>query len=153
MTKEEEAIKMKFFITACETNNVEQVRSLLKENNNYSEWCYDSTLYSCVMRGHYEVVKLLIENGANPASRDNTLIQNAALADKYDIFKYLLKDERVDPTSNDNYAIVKSYEYSRDNIVKLLFNEHTVRKSLFEFNRELYNLLSKKYINYKIEQF
>ena len=153
MTKEEEAIKMKFFITACETNNVEQVRSLLKENNNYSEWCYNSTLYSCVMRGHSEIVKLLIESGANPARNNNELIQNASCAGSFNIVQYLLKDKRVDPTSSDNYAIIKAHTRGENDVVKLLFSQPNVRKSLVESNSELYNLLMKKYIKNKVSKF
>ena len=146
--------KQNDFILACEQNNLNLAKSLINCDDVEANWNNSCTLYSCVMRGHLDIVKLLIENGADPSyGGKNDLIKNSSVAGNIDIVSYLLSDERVDPTSEENYAITFAHKREYIDIVKLLWNDKRVKNTLKKDNLPLYNQLIKEDIKNKVIKF
>ena len=65
----------------------------------------------------------------------------------------LLKDKRVDPSANNNSAIINSFKNSNFEIVQLLWNDKRVQNSLKNNDIEFYDKLFKQSINQKIKIF
>jgi L-lysine 2,3-aminomutase len=70
-----------------------------------------------------------------------------------DIIKESLKNPKVEPASNGNYAINTAYEHKYQDIVLLLWNNECVKNTLKEDNIELYNKLITLDIKEKVRGF
>ncbi|KAJ3309274.1 hypothetical protein HDV04_006260 [Boothiomyces sp. JEL0838] len=105
-----------------ETNDLNFVKELIG--------CVDITVESnyairqACLFGYYDMVKLLLENGADPSDYNNDALFSATQTGSLEIVELLLRDPRVDPSdmdsiafrnacSNGHYEIVKSF--IRDN--------------------------------------
>jgi ankyrin repeat protein len=72
----------------------------------------------------YDIIKLIIENGADPCAKNNTPIQLACSC-KFDddrIVKLLLEYTKVDPTVNNNAPLCIAIRYGCYSIVRLLLS-------------------------------
>ena len=69
--------------------------------------------------GHYDIVKLLIENGADVSSKNNYAIRLASRNGHYDIVELLIENG-ADVTDNDNYSIIDASKNGHYDIVELL---------------------------------
>jgi ankyrin repeat protein len=141
------------FRTACDTYDTKSVIFLLEFRYIQDNLNNLGVLYSCCMRGHIDIVKILIQNGADPIGKDNEYFENAACAGNYELVEYFLNEHNANPTTHNNYAIEKAYSHRHDKIVELLFSKTIVKNTLINTNNELYNKLMVKYINNKISSF
>ena len=113
----------KEFINAVKTNNLSLVRLLLKD----------------------KIFK--------PYRFRSKAIQHAAFNGFIPMIKLLLSDKCLNPSLNDNYAIIVAYKKDHNEIVELLWQNKRVKDTLKKDNLDLYNKLITKDIQYKIEGF
>jgi ankyrin repeat protein len=100
-------------------NRVEDINT----KNDYS-WTF---LFTAVQRGNLEIVKILVENGANVNITDYNRNTPAILAAKYgflDILKYLVeKGADINMMDYDGITPLKAAEkYGRSEVVEYLYN-------------------------------
>ncbi|KAJ3270434.1 hypothetical protein HDV01_007844 [Terramyces sp. JEL0728] len=101
-----------------ETNDINFVNELMEivdiaVENNYA-------IRQACLFGYYDMVKLLLENGADPSDFNNDALFSATQTGSLEIVELLLRDPRVDPSdmqsiafrnacSNGHYEIVKCF--------------------------------------------
>ena len=82
-------------VAAAEANRLETVRALLQAGSNIegaSERSYIHPLGKAAKRGHLQMVKLLVESGANTSATDNigmTALDYAKRYSRTDVVEYL----------------------------------------------------------------
>lgn len=140
------------FIHYIEKNDVENVKSILKDKNlDPSEENNWSIKIAC-QYGYIDIVKLLLaDKRIDPSNDNNWSIILAAQHDHIEIVKLLLNDKRVDPSDNENLAI--SLAKGNDEIVHLLWKDKRVKNTLDFDDPELYNELIRFNIKEKVENF
>jgi hypothetical protein len=102
-------IKQKEFETAFTSNNIKDVKKILKNSdlnpamkNNYAI-CYSSE------HGYIDIVKLLLKDKrVDPSGCYNSAIHKASANGHTDIVRLLLKDTRVNPSDPYNKDILQS---------------------------------------------
>ena len=88
---------------------------------------FQKEFFDASQNGHYNVVKLLLEDKRiNPADIDNWAIQLASLNGHYNVVKLLLEDKRVNPADINNLAIRWASKKGHYNVVKLLMKDKRV---------------------------
>jgi hypothetical protein len=112
------------------------------------------------------VETLLKDKRVDPAEFRNYAIGAASEEGYFNMVTLLLNDHRVNPSDDKNYALRSAFnlviknknseqknkaEYK--NIVEILWNDIRVKKTLKNDFIELYNILMKKNIKNKIEDF
>lgn len=73
--------------------------------------------------GHLDIVKLLIEKGADPSCNHNDPLRSAAAHGRYKVVKFLLQDTRVDPTDASNDAIQQAAKNGHAKVVEILLRD------------------------------
>ena len=111
---------------------------------------FQKEFFDASQNGHYNVVKLLLEDKrVNPADNNNWAINLASENGHFNIIKLLLRDKRVNPVDENNLAIQWASEYGHYNIIKLLLGDNRVINS---FNIDNINYIknncSKTIINF-----
>ena len=151
----------KCLVRACECGQVDMVKRLLKHERVYpgnsewrtiANWDFDVKFYPIIeacSRGHYDIVKLLLKEGADPSVNESQALRDACRGQYYNIVKLLLKDGRVDPSDNpfgyhDSYEICDKNGY--DDIYKLL-SEWTNFKMLNTWSKEVHKFYPQKFQN------
>ena len=123
-------------LTAVQMKSVECVRSLLKYDlaRTVVEWhshdCEDTPLEQACLHGQAEIVKLLLDAGADPtvrSSRDMTPLIVATYRGSVDVAKHLLNDDRGrstidDISSNGSTALAIACYLDKPEIIKLLLD-------------------------------
>ena len=115
------------FIRACENNNVNKVKLLLRDqrvdpSDNENEAIIEASMY-----GHWKVVKLLLQDTrVDPSDSQNNAIIEASRNGHLEVVKLLLHDSRVAPSDQDNEAIIEASENGHWDVVKLLNNDSRV---------------------------
>lgn len=85
---------------------------------------YNSLLTVAAMKGHVEIVNLLLNDPrVDPAAGDNIAIQKAASSGHVQVVDLLLNDPRVDPAAEDDYAIQRAAAKGHVEVVKLLLTD------------------------------
>ncbi|MBL7880740.1 MAG: ankyrin repeat domain-containing protein [Chryseobacterium gambrini] len=115
--------------TACTSSNFEIVQILLKYPQNINEQCTGkcTSLYSAVQKRKTDIVKLLIEKGADVNIADkygNTpLIESADMFKDDDTIIKLLLENGADPYQKNNYgvSVYKLLEMPRLEPIRKLF--------------------------------
>ena len=77
--------------------------------------------------GWTEVVKYIISRGADPAAKDNTPIIEACRGGHIQVVRLLLSTGKVDPTTDQNYALDEAKRYDHIAVVSLL-RKHIMQK-------------------------
>ena len=96
--------------------------NLRLNNNRRINRAVSEAMYVATRKGHLELVKLLLEHGADSTTADNRAIRMASRGGALDIVKLLLK-HGADPTANNNDAIRSAGANGYIEVVKLLL-EH-----------------------------
>ena len=82
------------------------------------------------MKGHIEIVKLLLEDErVDPSADDNSAVERASENGHAEIVRLLLADKRVDPSAGDNYAIQWASSKGHIEIVRVLLTDKRVDPS------------------------
>ena len=82
---------------------------------------YNIDLETCCYYGYYDIVKILIDNGADVQMEDNIALKIASVYGYYDIVKLLIVNG-ADVTAGDNYPIRMASENGHYDIAKLLID-------------------------------
>lgn len=77
-------------IKLCENNELEQIQELFKNCNFDLNFQNGEILTTAAKKGFVNIVKFLIENGADPSLNNQAAIRLASLYGKKDVVKYLL---------------------------------------------------------------
>jgi hypothetical protein len=101
-----------------------------------------------------ESVKLLINDSQVDINRaDDWAFQLCSEKGYTEIFKLLLKDERIIPYGYSNYAIRYAFQNKHFDIVRALLEKDILKKILKKNDIKLYNEIAKKLIKKNIEKF
>jgi ankyrin repeat protein len=90
------------------------------------------------------LAKEALDEGADPATNNNSPINWASRYGYIDIIKLLLQDERTDPTANDNRAIRRAWNYDQYDVIKLLMTDKRVYDSISKDGR--FNFIFQTYL-------
>ncbi|KAJ3318151.1 hypothetical protein HDV06_000780 [Boothiomyces sp. JEL0866] len=99
-----------------ETNDLNFVKELIgcvdiTVENNYA-------IRQACLFGYYDMVKLLLENGADPSDYNNDALFSATQTGSLEIVELLLRDPRVDPSDMDSIAFRNACSNGHYEIVK-----------------------------------
>jgi hypothetical protein len=100
-----------------------------------------------------QVKRLLNCKGVDPTEEYQLPIRIAAENGRFESVRALIKDSRVEPSSNNNYAIKSALNQKYNNIVNILFKEETVYKILLANDIDLYKQIKNNQIIIKINNF
>ena len=90
---------------------------------------YNKALCDACQNGYVSVVKLLLENGADPTDENSKSIRMAAHYGHTDVVKMLLQDGRADPAAHDNEAIISTSVRGHIKVVEDLLQDGRVEPS------------------------
>jgi len=107
-----------FKITFLASHNKIRMLRLYLERSNYTQQELDVALNASAPRGRVEVVKLLLENGADPTFENNNTLIRTVKRGHSKVLSLLLKDKRVDPSVNNSKVLQMSK--SAANLILLL---------------------------------
>lgn len=85
-----------------------------------------------------EIVKFLLEKGADPSWDDNYAIQMACYYGNIEMIKTLLQDSRVDLLVKNNICLQYAIERGHTEVIKIIVNDP---RSRCKFNQILYTLI------------
>lgn len=108
------------FINAVKYGRLDIVKVLLEKEINAD--IKKITLLDAAYFGHFEIAKLLLENGADPNVQDSQPLINAAHYGHYEIVKLLLENG-ANPNERDAIALNNAAYYGHFEIVKLLLEK------------------------------
>ena len=91
----------------------------------------DCALRWSAERGHLEVVRLLLENGADVHTRNNYALGWSAYYGNFEVVRLLLENG-ADVHANDDYALRWSAENGHLEVVRLLLENGAKQSELFE---------------------
>jgi hypothetical protein len=80
--------------------------------------------------GWIDIIKMMIELGADPAAQDNSPIIEASRCGHYKVVKFLMSLKGVDPSACENYALDSAKRCKHKKIVRLLKTNKNVKKLL-----------------------
>jgi ankyrin repeat protein len=131
-----------------------ELTNVLLQHPKFKTRTQNKVLHTAIEFGNFEVVKLLVKNYNVDLSIDsNKPIRTASYLGYHVILKFLLKYKSVSPEDLDNWAMLNSYKSKQNECVVLLWNFKNVRSLLKEKNNDIYNILNKKFIKYKVINF
>ena len=94
LTEEDKEKINKEFIIACYYNNSEKVKEMLRGYCKVNYW--DGTpIGNASSQGYLEIVKLLLEHGADPSIDDSHAVYWAYIRNQKEVVRLLIQDERV----------------------------------------------------------
>ena len=144
------------FIEACKVGDLDKVKLLLIDDrvinffkiadiNNYAiQWAS--------LKGHFNVVKLLLEDKRiNPAYDNNLGIKCASHNGHFNVVKLLLEDKRINPADTNNCAIRWASKNGHFNVIKRQLCCQRNNRVINSFNIDNINYI-KKYCSKKIRQ-
>ena len=89
----------------------------------------DYPLVRAARGGYTEIVKLLIDAGCDPSSRDNEALVKSAKKGHTKVVRLLLQDSRVDPTARKRQAQKWATINQHEEIIKLLLQDRRMKKA------------------------
>ncbi len=99
--------------------DLSELKRLHKEEN-LDITIYDNkALILATTFGHLDMIKYLVENGANIKVQNNIVLNEAVRKGRLDIIKYLM-EQGIDITVDDNKALYWAASYNHAEIVKYL---------------------------------
>lgn len=134
---------MKDFIKAVKYGNLKKVKELYTK-----DLCLDLALHEASSNGHLEIVKFLVENGADVQSEDNYSLRWAVIEGHLEVVKYLVS-RGADQFAYDSHAIKTATLYKNYEIIEFLMENITDQKHILLSLCKTGDLeLVKKYINF-----
>jgi len=107
------------------------------------------------LNDNYDVIKLLLEHGANVRANDNYVIQMASKNNNYNVAKLLI-EKGAEVNANNNYTLKIASDNNNQDITKLLIengadihavNEYSLKCAVRNGNIEILKLLMNKGAN------
>jgi len=109
---------------ASQFGNIDVVKHLLTIPN--IDINSDNPMVIACEFGHYEIVKLLYERGADPSIADSFSFRLAAENGYANIVKLFINDPRINVNAQDEYAIKQACEENHHQVVKILMDHPKV---------------------------
>lgn len=114
------------FIKAAEEGDLVKVEQYLKEGADIHAVGQetaepDEALFLAIQNGHLDIIKYLVQNGADILTGESTLIIDAVESNRLDITEYLLENG-IDVHYNDEMPLRIAINFNNLDMVKLLLN-------------------------------
>ena len=107
-----------------------------------------------VRKSQKEIIKkLILEEDVDPSVDENFAIRHFIYINDYEMVNFFLKDKRVNAADKNSMSILLAIEKEYYDIVKLLWKNENVKKSLKNDNLDSYNYLTKKYLENNLNKF
>ena len=154
--------------TACLNGHFDIVKLLFDDPkiNIYAEdhWA----IKMATSNGHFDIIKLLLTKYTVPKIIKSDIFAYSAFYGHFHIFKYLINKYTLDPSQNENSAIIETFHrYIKSNesqkieelkihhkeIIESLWNDKRVKNTLNKDNKEVYKILMQKDIKKKASNF
>ena len=116
------------FVNLCKEGKIDDIKLLLVWSGNIIDINYNNgqPIQMAAHYGHFELVKFLLEKGADPSINNNILIVWASSNGHHELVKILLMDSRVDPSTGDNFPIQCASQNGHHEVVKILLEDPRV---------------------------
>jgi len=114
--------------SAIRYDNENILRSLLSDPRINLEEIYKEYKF-IFMSKRFNLIKILISDSRVDLSKDDDIL--CRLISRYgtgELMEYILKNGNIDPTTNDNEAIINACKYGNIDIVKMLMSIHSNKK-------------------------
>ena len=98
----------------------------------------DYALLFAAENGHLDVVKFLVQNGANIQSRSDRALRFAAQNGQLDVIEFLVKNG-ADIHDNDDEALREASENGHKDVVKFLMDQYQDKNEAYEIVKEFGN--------------
>jgi ankyrin repeat protein len=125
----------------------------LNYNNNYLAFYYYARY------GYIDMVKFLIKTKVKSSKHNSLALSLSVDNNQYDMVLFLLKDKKADPSSNNNYPLLRASTNGCNEIIEVLWNDKRIKKNKYikdilkNDNIDLYEKLIKKDIKFKASNF
>ena len=144
--------KQEDFIKYIRYKETEYIKVFLNDKDIDPSFQNNLAIRTAAEIGCFEIVELLLKDkrvDANESIGYGNAIRYASQSNYIDIVKLLLRNN-IDPSKNDNIAIIAS---NNNDIINLLWQDQRVKNTLEKNNFKLHNKLIKKDIQNKIGYF
>jgi hypothetical protein len=110
--------------------------------------------YNTIENNDVENFKLLLKNKEiDPSKSESISIRHAVQKGGLEIVTLLIEDGRADPSCQHNHSIWLANHNKNNEIVSLLWKQQSVKESLEISDKELYDKLIKKDLEFNISKF
>jgi ankyrin repeat protein len=143
------------FHTAIIHGSVDVVDYILLKSKSIQEASINFAMRYSAENGHFRMVDILLNYGADPSTDNNYPIIAAATNKCTKVMEILLTDNRVDPSAMDNEALARCLHWKYSDIAYMLVNDprfdptrntHLI-KSLSRYNTTVLDI-----INFKLDK-
>jgi hypothetical protein len=142
------------FIFSIHDNNVKEIKKLLKNKNIDPAHEYNYAVQITSQLGNIEMIKLLLNDPrVDPSDSQHSALRLAISHDNDELAKLLIKHPKFDFTMSENIAIEYAFNFKKYELVTLLWNNENVKKTLATQHPKLHSILTKMYIQKKINEF
>lgn len=113
------------FYKIIEKGDLESLRTIVRSNTDIlKNWCYG--ICFAVNANNLEIIKFLVEYGADVHYNDNYSLREASRSGRLDILMYLVNECNIDPAINNNEVLVAASKNGHIDIVKFLLDHPKV---------------------------
>lgn len=109
--------------------------------------------FSCINGNEYIFNKLIKFNEIDPTLSDQFTLVVCCEKNRFEFVKKIIENKNIDPSFNQNVAIRLAKLNSSSDIIKILWKDNRVKKSLLKDDFILYDKLTKEDIINKMENF
>lgn len=136
-------------------NNIEILKILLDKNAELPFYLRDKIITELILRSRIDFIDILFFKDKKNKILLNIedLATRAALLGKITLFKHLISKYNIDITYKENVFFVNAYKNKKEKIYLYLWEFPEMKKSLKEFNEDIYNEFIKLECKEKITNF
>lgn len=135
-------------------NNTDMLKILLDKNVKLPFYIRENLITELTLRSRIDFIDILFSNTNNNRFLDiQEILLKASCFGKLTLFKHIVNNYDIDVTYLKNIYFLNAYKNKKEKIYLYLWEFPEVKKSLKEFNKDIYNKLIKLECKEKITNF
>lgn len=147
-------VSEKDIIFLIKKNNIKMLSFLLDKQAKLPYMKSNNIINELVLRSRIEFIEVLLSKKEISSEINIThLISKSSSFGKLTLLKHLINQYNVDITYNKNISFVNAYNNKKEKICEYLWKFPEMKKSLKEFNNDIYNEFIKSENKEKISNF